>query len=295
MIRAAAHPETAARVPAARRVAAPSASFDKVALYLRVAHSLRNRIGQGDWGPDQQLPTIGELAREYGVALITVRLALQLLATEGLILSTRGRGTFVKPHVRASADAPGLRCAINDRLDLPENSSIEVLSRTFTHDLPAHFVPEGAAKYPQYAVIEKVHKLDGEPISYIRIMVARQIYEKFPPGGDEKVKVLRLILDQGRMKLQRSRLQIVVTYADDQLATLLQCAPLSALVRIRTSRIDTKGKVVLCHDSYYRGDKFIYEVEEEGVELARTSDLVLPATVGSKSLAKAGAKRAAAA
>jgi GntR family transcriptional regulator len=270
------------RLRAANRLATASASFDKVALYLRVANSLRNRIGQGDWAPEQQLPTIDELAKEYGVALITVRLALQLLGTEGLIESTRGRGTFVKADVRPANEAFGLHSAINDHLAMPENGSIHVLNRSFTRELPAHFVPPGAQKYPEYAVIEKLHKFDGEPFSYLRIMVARQIFEKFPPGADEKVKVLRLILDQGRMKLQRSYLQIVVSYADERLASLLECAPLSALVRIRTSRVDTKGKVVLCHDAYYRGDKFVYEVEEEGVELSKSSDLVLPSSAGAK-------------
>jgi GntR family transcriptional regulator len=274
---------------AANGAVSASASFDKVSLYVRVAHSLRSRIGQGEWAPEQQVPTIGELSKEYGVALITVRLAMQLLAREDLVESTRGRGTFVRAHVRPITDAIGLRSVINDRLEMPENGSIQVLSRTLTRDLPAHFVPEGVGKYEEYAVIEKVHKLDNEPISYLKIMVERQIYKKFPRDSDKKIKILRLILDQGRMKLRRSYLQIVVIYADDRLAELLQCGPLSALVRIRTSRVDTKGKVVLCHDAYYRGDKFIYEAEEEGIELSRSSGVVLPASLSSRAVRK-GAK-----
>lgn len=255
-----------------------TSGIEKVSLYIRVAHSLRSRIHQGEWSAEHQLPTIGELAREYGVALITVRQALQLLSREGLVASTRGRGTFVCAGVTPLAQSPGLRAAINDRLDMPANASIRVLSRTFTSELPAHFVPAGAGQYPGYAIVEKVHVLEDEPISYMKVMVARQIYEKFPRGADKRDKILKLILAQGRLKLRRSHLELIVTYADDAMAAALQCAPLSALVRIRTSRIDTKGKVVLCHDSYYRGDRFVYEVEEEGVELGRSSGVVLPAT-----------------
>lgn len=246
---------------------------------MRVGHSLRNRIQQGEWQPTEQLPVIGDLAKEYGVAPVTIRLALQQLSAEKLIESSRGRGTFVCANVQSAAQSPGLRVAINDRLELPDNCSIQVLNRTFSTTLPAHFVPTGAGQYPEYAIIDKVHSIDGQPFSYVKVMVARQIYEKFPPGGDQKAKILKLILDQGRLKLRRSHLQIVLSYADDAMAKLLQCSPLSALVRIRTSRVDTKGKVVLCHDSYYRGDKFIYEVEEEGIELGRSTGLVLPATI----------------
>ncbi len=243
------------------------ASFDKVSLYARVGHSLRNRIQQGDWPPGAQLPTIPALAKEYGVALVTIRQALQQLSADKLIESTRGRGTFVREDVRPAAQSSSLRVAINDRLQIPETCTIHVLNRTFTKTLPAHFLPEGASPYPEYAIIEKVHSLAGEPYSYAKIMVPRQIYEKFPRGADEKVKILRLIIDQGRLKLRHSHTEIVLSYADDMMASLLQCSPLSALVRIRTSRVDTKGKVVLCLDAYYRGDKFIYEVNEEGIEL----------------------------
>lgn len=264
------------------RAAPSSASFDKVALYVRVGHSLRNRIQQGEWGPEEQLPSIGDLGKEYGVAAVTIRLALQQLAAENLIESTRGRGTFVRADVRSAVQSPGLRIAINDRLELPDNCSIRVLNRSFGNDLPARFVPAGAGQYPQYAFIEKIHLMEGEPFSYVKVMVARHIYEKFPPDADEKVKILRLILDQGRLKLRRSYVQSVLSYADDAMASLLECAPLSALVRIRTIRVDTKNKVVLCHDSYYRGDKFIYEVEEDGVELGRSTSLVLPNSISAK-------------
>lgn len=267
------------RPSAAGNGGAPSsASFDKVALYVRVGHSLRNRIQQGEWKPEDQLPTIPELVKEYGVAAVTVRLALQQLIAERLIESTRGRGTFVRADLRSTAQSPSLHMAINDRLELPANGSIQILQRTFSSSLPAHFVPSGTAQYPEYAILEKVQSIDGEPYTYVKVMVARKIYDKIEPGADEKSKLLKLILDQGRMKLRRSYVQIVLSYADDALANLLQCAPLSALVRIRTSRVDTRGKVVLCHESYYRGDKFVYEVEEDGIELGRSTSLVLPST-----------------
>jgi DNA-binding GntR family transcriptional regulator len=274
---------SAAAAAAARALLRPgnrANGLDKVALYIRTGHSLRNRIGQGEWAAGTQLPTISDLAKEYRVALVTIRQALQLLSAEGLISSTRGRGTFVCAGVKPVAQNPGLRAAINDRLAMPGNCSIKVLGRTFSSELPTHFVPAGTDQYPEYAIIEKLHLHDGEPFSYIKVMVARPIYQKFPKGADGRDKILKLILDQGRLKLRRSHLEIVLAYADDLMATLLHCAPLAPLVRIRTSRVDTQRKVVLCHDSYYRGDKFVYEVQEEGVELGRSSGVVLPSTLG---------------
>ena len=265
-----------------RRAALPhrsesSSGLDKVALYIRVGHSLRNRISQGEWEPRAQLPTIEALAREYGVALVTVRQALRLLSAEGLISSTRGRGTFVCADTEPAAHSAGLRAAINDRLDLPTNCSIRILKRTNTSHLPPHFVPPNAGQYPKYVAIEKLHLLEDEPFAYMTVLVAEELYKTFPKGAERRSKILRLILDGGRLSLQRSHIEMVVTYADDDMARQLRCSPLSALVRIRTSRVDASRRVVLCHDAYYRGDRFIYSTVEEGVELGRSSGVVLPA------------------
>jgi len=64
-------------------------------LYGQVAVLMRTRIERSEWSVGAQIPTVDELAREYGVARITVRQALDELAGQGLISRGRGRGTLV--------------------------------------------------------------------------------------------------------------------------------------------------------------------------------------------------------
>ncbi|MBN9426727.1 MAG: GntR family transcriptional regulator [Burkholderiales bacterium] len=247
-----------------------------VALYIRVAHSLRTRIYDGEWPPHAQLPTIPRLAQEYNVALVTIRQAFAMLTAEGLISSRRGKGTFVREDVRPIAHNASLRAAINDRIALPPNCAISVLSRRRINELPAKFAVPDAERYPDYVVVEKLHLHEGEPFCYMEVMVAGKIYDRIPPRADETQKMLKLILDQGRMRLARSRIEMALSFASESMAEMLRCLPLAPLVRIRTSRIDVTGKVVLCHEAYYRGDKFHYEVEEEGIELAKSNSLIIP-------------------
>jgi GntR family transcriptional regulator len=61
----------------------------------RIAADLRRRISDGEFGTGR-LPAETELADGYGVALNTLRRALDVLVTEGLILSQQGTGTFVR-------------------------------------------------------------------------------------------------------------------------------------------------------------------------------------------------------
>lgn len=256
--------------------------LERVALYIRVAHSLRGRIADGEWGPGTQLPTINELARTYDVALITVRQAVALLAADGLVASTRGRGTFVCAGVASVRENASLKTAINDRLHLPANCSINVLERTRATQLPAFFNNAREARYPEYIAVKKLHLQEGEPFSLVTVHIARHIYDRFPRNADSSAKIFRLVLDQGPFRLKRSHVELMVVYADHELARLLKCPALSAVIRIRTCRVDDTGRIALATDSYYRADRFVYETEEYDVELGLSDAVAMPDARGIK-------------
>ena len=70
-------------------------------LWQQLADLLRGRIERGQLAGRLQAETT--LAQHYGVSRDTVRRALACLAKDGLIQSTRGRGTFVlPPHARGT-------------------------------------------------------------------------------------------------------------------------------------------------------------------------------------------------
>jgi DNA-binding GntR family transcriptional regulator len=65
--------------------------------YLRIYRDLKERIASGALPHGERLATQRELARRYGVTVMTVRQALQLLEQEDLIVLRHGLGTFVAP------------------------------------------------------------------------------------------------------------------------------------------------------------------------------------------------------
>jgi GntR family transcriptional regulator len=67
----------------------------RIPLYIQVASALRQRIETGLWQPGQKISTLEELEREFEVARVTVRQAVELLQNEGLVHRQQGRGTFV--------------------------------------------------------------------------------------------------------------------------------------------------------------------------------------------------------
>jgi DNA-binding GntR family transcriptional regulator len=69
--------------------------------YAQVADDLRRQIATGRLKAGAKLDSNPKLAEHYGVAVMTIRHALDVLREEGLIVTQQGRGTFVVE------DAPG--------------------------------------------------------------------------------------------------------------------------------------------------------------------------------------------
>lgn len=65
--------------------------------YRQVASTLRERITAGVYAPGESLPSERELVDTFEVSRPTIREALGLLRSEGLVIAEHGRGVFVRP------------------------------------------------------------------------------------------------------------------------------------------------------------------------------------------------------
>lgn len=64
--------------------------------WARIATALKGRILAGEWASGTAIAAESALAEHYGVALGTMRAAIQALVDEGLLERVHGRGTFVR-------------------------------------------------------------------------------------------------------------------------------------------------------------------------------------------------------
>lgn len=80
-----------------------------------VADDLRRRIRAGEFAPGEKLPSESQLGAAYGVSRVTVRTALQLLESRGLVDIRHGSGSFV-----TTAAATGIRAGLQELLSMSE-------------------------------------------------------------------------------------------------------------------------------------------------------------------------------
>jgi GntR family transcriptional regulator len=68
----------------------------KTPVYLQIAAILRERINGGLYLPGRPVPSEPQLVQEFGVAKLTARKAVRVLADEGLVEVVTGRGVYVR-------------------------------------------------------------------------------------------------------------------------------------------------------------------------------------------------------
>jgi len=67
-------------------------------LYEQIAAVLTARIQDGTYPPRRRIPSEAGIVEEFGVSRPTARAAVQLLVERGLIITVRGKGSYVVDH-----------------------------------------------------------------------------------------------------------------------------------------------------------------------------------------------------
>ena len=68
----------------------------RIPLYLRLRNEFAQHIAEGHWAFGAAIPPETELASKLQVSMGTIRKAIETLVDDGLLVRTRGRGTFIR-------------------------------------------------------------------------------------------------------------------------------------------------------------------------------------------------------
>ncbi len=69
---------------------------DPTPLYVQLAAAIRADITSGNFAKDDLIPSESYLQQTHGVSRVTVRKAMEVLRTEGLIYTLPQRGSYVR-------------------------------------------------------------------------------------------------------------------------------------------------------------------------------------------------------
>jgi len=165
----------------------------RVPRYHQIAESLRARILGGLLAPGTRLDNQRRLARDFGVTLMTLRQALEVLEREKLIARRHGLGTFVaSPSV--DYDILQLRRLAGDLTALGEPVATRFLSSRFARADRRVAEALGIGSGRRVFVLERLRLLDHHPIGLQRSHLAAAVGEEVAKA-DLDVTPLRQVLE----------------------------------------------------------------------------------------------------
>lgn len=244
-----------------------------VTRYRQLASVLRHKIVSGEYPVGHQLPTVEHLAQTYGIAKVTVRQAYALLTEEGLISSQRGRGTHV--IMAPSGPGEGMRSAINDVSVGASDLEIRILEKRKGVSLPPGLATCGVLM-DRYVMLRKLHVHDGVPFCLIDLYVAEPVFARFSRGAEQHHKIAHLLRQQLGDRLGMMRQTMTVEPADAMLARALDYAFAAPVARMVRTTLDVDGNVLTAGRFWYRGDRFILDVEMPAQLTERYPELAIP-------------------
>ncbi|MBI2203219.1 MAG: GntR family transcriptional regulator [Candidatus Rokubacteria bacterium] len=227
----------------------------RVPRYHRIAETLREKIRDGELRAGARLDNQRQLAKSFGVTLMTLRQALAVLEREDLIVRRHGLGTFVAaPSI--DYDILQLRRFAGDLLALGEQVATRVLGTRFV--VPDRRValalaaPEGARVF----VLERLRLVDGHPMSLQRSYLPRQLGEEIAradlettPLGDALEFKLGIVIARAHETVSAVRL-------GRREARELGCSAGVAAFESERISSDAGGRPVVFDRVFIPGDRF---------------------------------------
>lgn len=209
-------------MPSTRPLLPPLPASDRP-LYQQVRLRLIEGISAGEWRPGEAIPSEGELAAGFGVAIGTIRKAVDSLVAERALIRRQGKGTFVATHDGSRQLFHFFHIVSRD--GRRSNPSVRTLAFRRERARPDEAAALGIAPHDKVVRIRNVLSLEGRPAIVDDITLPAQLF----PGLTEKIFLGR---DNTIYHLYQSRYGINVLRTDERLRALLAEGEIAALLEV---------------------------------------------------------------
>ncbi len=229
-------------------------------LYIQIAESLLDQIESGELSPGDRLPSERDLSEDLGVNRMTLRRALHLLETRGLLVRRRGDGTYVaEPKIErhASRMVPFSR-GMESRGYVPGARVITVERRRAEAAVARELGLSVSA--PVYYVC-RVRLINQEPVMLERFTMPLHRFPGFDRHDLSNRSTYELMAQEYGVVAVRARQSLEPVVATEYEAALLEIEPGAPLMLERRLSVDQEGQPVEYGRDLYRGDRFRFVTE----------------------------------
>jgi len=236
------------------------AAYDRsrVPRYVQVASVFRQKIQSGEWKPGQKIATLEQLQREFQVARVTIRQAVELLSQEGLLGARRGSGTFVaaSPPARQWLTLEATWDALVESVKANKPKVINVKRQA-----PPPVLKAGEG-HPadRYVAIESIQDRDGQPFSVVDLRLAKRVFDKDPKLFVRSAALAALDAIKG-LRVTAAHQRLTIGSASPEIADRLKIGIGAPTLESHLVVLDQHGIAIYVADIIYRSDSIVLQID----------------------------------
>ncbi len=228
-------------------------------LFIKVADTLRQRLRDSSYPVGIPLPGERELAKEFGVARVTVRSALTRLQEEGMVTRLRGQGTL---PVERTSETPHTKI----RSGLLE-SIVSFGNRTHTRLASVEWLqaPESVSRALQVAPgsrvmrVVRVRRARHTPLQCTEVFLPETAARLVEPHLWEDIPLLTS-LERAGYAFQEGEQELTAVNASADVARMLEIAEGAPVLRIHRVVFDAAGIPIQLLIGHYAPDRYQYRM-----------------------------------
>lgn len=207
--------------------------------------------------PHERLPAERELAEQFSMSRLTVRKALDELESAGVVYRVQGAGTFVKePRIAKSMEFTSFSEDMQRRGMVPGSLGLSVT--TVPIGMTAGYAL-GLSPTEPAVRIERIRTADERPMCFEICLVPASLVPGLVADG-VGASLYGTLRDKYGIVLEGARQQIRAGVLEPEVAARLEVPPFSPAFHVTRTSYDERGTAVEYAESYYRGDRYSYEL-----------------------------------
>ncbi|PIG93130.1 GntR family transcriptional regulator [Gloeocapsopsis sp. IPPAS B-1203] len=238
----------------------PVAVNSNLPLHLAISEQLREQIYSSEYSPGEQLPSEHQLMLQFNVSRITVRRAIANLVNQGLVISHRGKGVFVKDRKKVTRSLSNPLIFFDEDMTR-QGSTASICSLSFEIVAPSLKVCKQLQldeRTPQVYCQKKVILTDQIPVAVDITYIPFNLGKTF--ATELQSSLIYPTLDSNGVSIERVATIIECTHAPHEVSDYLDI-PLGAPLLVNRYIAYTIGeKPVICGETLSRADRLCYAV-----------------------------------
>jgi GntR family transcriptional regulator len=229
-------------------------------LYTQLKTIIRDKVKNGEWQPNEMIPSENELASGYGISRMTARSVVTQLVAEGILYRVQGKGTFVcedKIEI-ASLSYAGIRSQLEKKGYGVETRLLDV------RQVPAKGgIAQRLRVVPNSMVyeIKRVRIANKVPISYHHSFIPLSLCEGLEQYDLQNEQLCDIMSTNYGLRRAYSVETLESCLADDQKADILGVGYGFPLILLQDIIYNTVRVAFEYSRLYFRGDKVTLRFE----------------------------------